>query len=214
MGTYTHRPIELLIMLSLKSHGFTRGIISEQEVGSLGKVVDVFIPAIKLLKVIGDLQKIIPKGIKNIVVDFTHEAKIVARQLILKDYAFFKKYYKEYQSKDRFLFIVLTHPSFTQADVDQMTKEINRIDPASGKNVKLILLDDFLKALEVQEKIKAKIKELYDLVGKCLQVVDPDLREKSLAELKDIYEQAKMFLKFPLSQLKLIQLKGSFFNID
>ncbi|MBA7482869.1 hypothetical protein ES707_18368 [subsurface metagenome] len=76
VGTYTHRPIELLMLLSLKSHGFTRGIISEQEVGSLGKKVDLFIPATaQLLKVIGDLQKTIPKGIKNIVIDLTHEAK-------------------------------------------------------------------------------------------------------------------------------------------
>ncbi len=95
-----------------------------------------------------------------------------------------------------------------------MTKEINRIDPASAKNVELILLDDFLKALEVQEKIKAKIKELYDLVADCLQVKDADLRDESLEKLKDIYEQAKMFLKFPLSQLKLAQLTSSFFNID
>lgn len=215
VGTYTHKPIELLIMLSLKSHGFTKGIEDEQEVGRLGKVVDVFIPATaKLLRVIGDLQKVIPAGIKDVVVDFTHEAKKSAKLLRLKDYAFFKKYFKEYQSKDRFLFIVLTHPSLTQADVDQFTKEIDRVYPAYAKNVKLILLDDFLKALEVQEKIKAKIKELYDLVGDCLQVADVDLREESLEKLKDIYEQAKLFLKFPLSQLKLAQLTGSFFNID
>jgi hypothetical protein len=214
VGLYTHRPIELLIMLSLKSHGFTKGIISEQRVGRLGKVVDIFIPATaKLLKVIGDLKKGIPTGIKEVVVDFTHEAKREAKQLRLDDYEFFKKYFKEYQSKDRFLFIVLTHPSLTQADIDQFTKEINRQDPASAKNVKLILLDDFLKALEVQEKIKSKIKELYDLVGDCLQVADMDLRDESLAKLKDIYEQARMFLKFPLSQMKLAQLTGSFFNV-
>ena len=147
------------------------------------------------------------------VVDFTHEAKKRGKLLNLKDYYFFKKYFKEYQSKDRFLFIVLTHPSITQTDVDQFTNFINRIDPASAENVKLILLDAFLKALEVQEKIKAKIKELYDLVADCLQVEKVKLREESLAELKDIYEQAKMFLKFPLSQLKLAQLTGSFFNI-
>ena len=215
VGLYTHRPIELLIMLSLKSHGFSRGIISEQEVGSLGKIVDVFIPATaKLLRVIGDLKKTIPKGIKNVVVDFTHEAKKRGKLLLLKDYEFFKKYFKEYQSKDRFLFIVLTHPSITQADIDQFTKEINRRYPAYAKNVELMLLDDFLKTLEVQEKIKSKIKELYDLVGDCLQVEDPDLRDKSLAKLKDIYEQAKIFLKFPLSQLKLAQLTSSFFNVD
>lgn len=198
--------------MSLKLHGFTKGIESEQEVGSLGKVVDVFIPATaQLLHVIGTLKKTIPTGIKNVVVDLTHEAKIP--KLKLSKYYFFKKYFKEYQSKDRFLFIVLTHPSITQADVDQWTKEINRRDPASAKNVKLILLDDFLKALEVQEKIKAKIKELYDLVGDCLQVESVKVREESFDKLKDIYEQAKMFLKFPLSQLKLTQFKGSFFNM-
>ena len=215
VGTYTHRPIELLIMMSLKSHGFTRGIISEQPVGDLGKVVDLFIPATaQLLHVIGNLKRAVPEGIKNVVIDLTHEAKQRGKQLVLKDYHFFEKYFKEYQSKDRFLFIVLTHPSFTQADIDQMTKEINRIVPAYAKNVELILLDDFLKALEVQEKIKAKIEELYDLVADCLQVEKVKLREESLAELKDIYEQAKIFLKFPLSQLKLTQFKGSFFNID
>lgn len=212
VGTYTHKPIEFLMMMSLKSHGFTKGIKGEQPVGNLGKVVDLFIPATaKLLRVIGDLKKTIPKGIKNIVIDLTHEAK--NPKLRLSKYYFYKKYFKEYQSKDRFLFIVLTHPSITQADVDQWTKEINRKDPASAKNVKLILLDDFLKALEVQKKIKARIKEVYDLVADCLQVTSVDLRDESLAKLKDIYEQAKIFLKFPLSQLKLTQLKGSFFNI-
>lgn len=107
----------------------------------------------------------------------------------------------------------MTHPSFTQADIDQLTKDLNQRRPAFAKNIKLILLNDFLNTLKVQEKIKSKIEELYNIVEGCLQKYDVDLREKSLDKLKDIYEQAKIFLKFPLSQLKLTQFKGSFFNI-
>jgi hypothetical protein len=77
-----------------------------------------------------------------------------------------------------------------------------------------ILLNDFLKALQVQEKIKSKIEELYNLVVGCLQKNDLDLRDESLDKLKDIYEQARSFMKFPLSQLKLTQFKSSFFNIE
>lgn len=211
---YTHKPIELLIMLSLKSHGFTKGIFSEQKVGRLNGKVDIFIPTSDAFRhAFGALSKIIPKGIKNIVIDFTHEAKKRKSGMPFLDYHFIDKYYKQYQSKDRFLFVVFTHPSFTQADIDLFTKDLKQRRPAFAKNIKLILLDDFLNTFKVQDKIKSKVEELYDLVADCLQVRDVDLRHKSLAELKDLYEQAKLLLKFPLSQLKLAQLKGSFFNI-
>lgn len=211
VGIYTHLPIELLTMMSLKSHSFTIGVESEQPVGRLGKQVDLSIPiSATFLTAIGTLSKIIPNGIRELVVDFTHEAK----RPKLKDYYITKKYYKEYQSKDRFLFIVLTHPSFTKSDIDQLTKDLNQRDPAFAKNIKIMLLDEFLITLKVQEKIKSKIEDLYNLVDDCLQRNDLDLRDESLDKLKNIYEQAKLILKFPLSQLRLTQFKGSFFNID
>ena len=77
-----------------------------------------------------------------------------------------------------------------------------------------MLLDDFLSTLNVQEKVKSKVEELYNLVAGCLQKTNPRLRAESFDSLRDIYEQAKLFLKFPLSQLRFDQFKGSFFNID
>ena len=131
VGTYTHTPIELLIMLSLKLRGFTRGIKEELEVGGLHGRVDLNIPiSATFLAVIGALNKIIPEGIRHIVVDFTHERKRSSIMGQVPNYNFIKKYYKQYQSGDRFLFIVLTHPSFSQSDIDFLTKDLKQRRPA------------------------------------------------------------------------------------
>lgn len=107
----------------------------------------------------------------------------------------------------------MTHPSITKLDIVQLTKDLKQKDPAFAENIEIILLDDFLNLLNVENKIKSKVKYLYDLVDDCLQGNDLDLRDESLEKLKDIYEQARLFLKFPLSQLKITPFKGSFFNL-
>ena len=112
------------------------------------------------------------------------------------------------------MFIVLTHPSWTKSDIDWITKDLKRRDPPFAGNIKVMLKEDFLQILKVQDNIRSKIDQLYDLVADCLQKRYPKLREESLIKLKDIYDQSKAISKFPLSQLKLVRSKGSFFDID
>jgi hypothetical protein len=199
--------------MSLRLNGF-KNILHEQEVGNLGGVVDLQIPisATFLTMVRAKYGSDVPNSIGEFVVDVTHESKKKGQRI--EDYFLNKKAFKQYQSVDRFLFVVLTHPSWTEADLDLITKEMNRRNAPFAENVRFILKDDFLDMIRVQDRIRSKIDQVYDIVADCLQKRDPKLREESLIKLKDIYDQAKIFLSLPLSQLRLMPFKGSFFNID
>lgn len=120
------------------------------------------------------------------------------------------------------MFVVLSHPSIDQGDIDVFTQRRRYKQAPEPQNIDLITLEDFRAMFKFQEKVNSKVDKLYELVANCLKRSDPtlttkevvDLRVESLRELKEIYEQSKLIMKFPLSQIRFVQFKGSFFNLD
>jgi len=75
-------------------------------------------------------------------------------------------------------------------------------------HVKVVLLDDINSLFKVEKEIREKIEELYEIVEDCLQYRDLKKQEKALERLEELYEKAGLYLKFPLSQLRLDDILG------
>ena len=84
----------------------------------------------------------------------------------------------------------------------------NMPDDRYPDHIKIILLDDFLSFFRVEKKIRDKITELNSIIEDCLQMKDLRKQEEALNRLEELSEKAKLYLKLPLSQMRLDEILG------
>lgn len=153
------------------------------------KIINNFELASKIIKfqrhILNLLGISIPKGIKIVTVDFT---------LSSKDSVILDKTEKHYQSKDRFLFIVV----YGTKNPDTIN-HLNKLVKEEGKtNVKVLSLNDYIKLLGID---KAKIyKDFKDLENRISKAFSSDVGFNKFIELGRRWDTQLNSLSYTRSQ--------------
>lgn len=189
--------------------GITKGVQREVKLDPYGTIIDLLIPRsprfINLIeKPSGiDLERDTGEDIQFVAVDVTHT---------LYEDDITDKFWKGYQSKNTYLYVVLNNPEATSADTN-FDKYLNKMpDDRYPDHIKVILIDDFNSVFRIEPEISILVDKLSDLIEDCLDLNDITKQKNSLKLLYDLNENARNFLKHPLSHQRLVDFTD-FFNI-